>query len=193
MSDLPLQGKKIAVLIEADYYENEIHYYQHRFPEEGMELHFLTRLWGQPSLTFTGHEYKAPLEVTRSFEGLNDEVLRSYAAIIVPSGMVADRLRYTEDVERIPPATEFLARAFAEPGIIKGIICHGLWLCAPRTDLVQGRKLTCHNNLIGDAKAYGALYQNEDVVIDADLITARTGAHCHLLARTLIDQLKQAV
>ncbi|MEJ2422833.1 MAG: DJ-1/PfpI family protein [Candidatus Thiodiazotropha sp.] len=192
MSDLPLQGKKIAVLIEADYYENEIHYYQHRFPEEGMELHFLTRLWGQPMLTFTGHEYKAPLEVEGSFEGLSDETLRSYAAIIVPSGMVADRLRYTEDVERIPPATEFLARAFAEPGILKGIICHGLWLTAPRTDLVRGRKLTCHNNLIGDAKAYGALYQNEDVVIDGDLITARTGAHCHLLARTLIDRLKQA-
>jgi protease I len=192
MSDLPLQGKKIAVLIEADYYENEIHYYQHRFPEEGMELHFLTRLWGQPMLTFTGHEYKAPLEVEGSFEGLSDETLRSYAAIIVPSGMVADRLRYTEDVDRIPPATEFLARAFAEPGILKGIICHGLWLTAPRTDLVRGRKLTCHNNLIGDAKAYGALYQNEDVVIDGDLITARTGAHCHLLARTLIDRLKQA-
>jgi protease I len=192
MSDLPLQGKKIAVLIEADYYENEIHYYQHRFPEEGMELHFLTRLWGQPMLTFTGHEYKAPLEVEGSFEGLSDETLRSYAAIIVPSGMVADRLRYTEDVERIPPATEFLARVFAEPGILKGIICHGLWLTAPRTDLVRGRKLTCHNNLIGDAKAYGALYQNEDVVIDGDLITARTGAHCHLLARTLIDRLKQA-
>jgi protease I len=191
MSDLPLQGRKIAVLIEADYYENEIHYYQHRFPEEGMELHFLTRLWGQPMLTFTGHEYKAPLEVEGSFEGLSDETLRSYAAIIVPSGMVADRLRYTEDVDQIPPATEFLARAFAEPGILKGIICHGLWLTAPRTDLVRGRKLTCHNNLIGDAKAYGALYQNEDVVIDGDLITARTGAHCHLLARTLIDRLKQ--
>jgi protease I len=192
MSDLPLQAKKIAVLIESDFYENEIHYYQHRFPEEGMELHFLTRLWGQPTLTFNGHEYKAPLEVNRSFEGISDEDLRSYAAIIVPSGMVADRLRYTEDVERIPPATEFLARAFAEPGILKGIICHGLWLTAPRTDLVHARKLTCHNNLIGDAKAYGALYQNEDVVIDADLVTARTGAHCHLLVRTLIDLLKQS-
>ncbi|MEJ2620779.1 MAG: DJ-1/PfpI family protein [Candidatus Thiodiazotropha sp.] len=189
---MPLQGKKIAVLIESDFYENEIHYYQHRFPEEGMELHFLTRLWGQSALTFNGHEYKAPLEVDRSFEDVSDEDLRSYAAIIVPSGIVADRLRYTEDVERIPPATGFLARAFAEPGILKGIICHGLWLTAPRTDLVRGRKLTCHNNLIGDAKAYGALYQNEDVVIDADLITARTGAHCHLLARTLIDLLKQS-
>ena len=192
MSDLPLKGKKIAVLIESDYYENEIHYYQHRFPEEGMELHFLSRLWDQPALTFTGHEYKAPLEVKRSFEGLADEEIRGYAAVIVPSGMVADRLRYTEDVNKIPPATEFLARAFAERGVLKGIICHGLWLTAPRTDLVHDRRLTCHNNLIGDARAYGARYLDEDLVVDDDLITARTGAHCHLLARALIERLKQS-
>ncbi len=190
MNDLPLKGKKIAVLIESDYYENEIHYYQHRFPEEGMELHFLSHLWGQPSLVFNGHEYKAPLEVNRSFETLSDDDIRGYAAVIVPSGMVADRLRYTEDVDRIPPATEFLARAFAQKSVLKGIICHGLWLTAPRTELIQDRPLTCHNNLIGDAKAYGALYRDEDLVVDGDLVTARTGGHCHLLARALIDKLR---
>jgi protease I len=63
---------------------------------------------------------------------------------------------------------------------------------APRADLVAGRKLTCHNNLIGDAKAYGCAYTDTDVTTDGDLVTARTGAHCHLLARTIIDQLKAA-
>jgi len=191
MNNLPLKGKKIAVLIESDYYENEIHYYQHRFPEEEIDLHFLTRLWGNETITFTGHEYKAPMEVDRSFEEMSDEMLRSYSAIIVPSGIVADRLRYTEDVKKIPPATDFLARAFTEKNILKGIICHGLWLTAPRTDLIKGRKLTCHNNLIGDAMAYGADYQDVDVCVDDDLVTARTGMHCHLLARTIVDLLKQ--
>ena len=36
-----LQGKKIGILIESDFYEPEIHYYQHRFAEEGADLHFL--------------------------------------------------------------------------------------------------------------------------------------------------------
>lgn len=191
MGALPLEGKKIAVLVESDFYENEIFYYQHRFPEEGMALHFLTRLWGQPSLQFQGHEYRAPLRVERSFEAMSDEELRSYSAIIVPSGMVADRLRYTDDVQRVPPATDFLARAFAEPAIVKGIICHGLWLVAPRPEMVRGRRLTCHNNLIGDARAYGAVYQDEDVFVDGDLISARTGGHCHLLARAIIEQLRR--
>ncbi len=189
---MSLRGKKIAVLIESDFYEKEIFYYEHRFPEEGAELHFLSRLWGQPSITFKGHEEHYPFECRESFEGMDDDTLRSYAAIIVPSGIVADRLRYTEDVNRIPPATALLKRAFAEPGILKGIICHGMWLVAPAPDLVRGRNVTVHNNLIGDARSYGAVYRDEDVVVDGDLITARTGGHCHLFARTIIDRLSGA-
>ncbi|MEI6705811.1 MAG: DJ-1/PfpI family protein [Methylococcales bacterium] len=186
---MKLQGKKIGVLFEGDFYEPEIWYYQHRFMEEGIELHFLTRMWGQSSLTFNGHEYHIPMECHESFEGMSDSELKTYLAIIVPSGMVADRLRYTDDIHKIPPATEFLRRAFAEKTIIKGIICHGLWLVAPAVDLVRGRNLVVHNNLIGDAKAYGANYIDKDVVVDDDLITARTGGHCHLFARKIIDTL----
>jgi protease I len=184
---MKLAGKKIGVLIESDFYEKEIFYYEHRFPEEGADLHFLTRLWGQPSITFRGHEEKYPFECRESFEGMDDQTLASYSAIIVPSGMVSDRLRYTEDVKRIPPATEFLKRAFANKQIVKGIICHGLWLTAPAPELVRGRRMTVHNNLIGDANAYGAIYTDEDVVVDGDLVSGRTGGHCHLFARKIID------
>lgn len=184
-----LDGKRIGILLESDYYEQEIWYYNFRFREEGAEVHFLTRLWGCEQLTFKGHEYHVPFDCNESFENLSDEQLGEYAAIIVPAGMVADRLRYTEDVTQIPPATRFLARAFANPAIVKGIICHGLWLCAPMPELVRGRKLTVHNNLLGDAKAYGARYVDKDCVVDGDLVTARTGGHCHLLARTIIEQI----
>jgi len=184
---MKLKGKKIGILFEADYYENEIFYYKYRFPEEGAEVHFLSRLWGQPKLTFTGHEYKVPMECWETFENMSDEELKSYDAIIVPSGMVSDRLRWTEDVTKLPPAVEFLKRAFAEKSILKGIICHGLWLVAPAAELVKGRKLVCHNNLIGDAKAYGAIYTNEDVVVDDDLVTGRSGGHAHFFAKKIIE------
>jgi protease I len=187
---MAINAPKVAVLIECDFYENEIFYYMHRFQEEGIELHFLSRLWGQPSLTFLGHEYRAPLTCTESFEDMDDATLRSYDAIIVPSGMVADRLRYTEDINKLPPATEFIQRAFAEPGIIKGIICHAMWLVAPTPELVRGRNVVVHNNLLGDARNIGANYLNQDVVVDGDLITARTGAHCHLLARAIIEKIR---
>jgi protease I len=187
---MTLAGSKIAILMESDYYEPEIWYYTFRFREEGMEVHFLSRLWGCDSLTFKGHEHQAPFECRESFEAMDDRELRTYAAVIVPSGMVADRLRYTEDPDCIPPATDFLRRAFAEKGILKGIICHGLWLLAPAADLVRGRRVVVHNNLLGDARAYGAVYVNEDVVVDGDLVTARSGGHCPEFARRLIELLR---
>lgn len=186
---MKLQGKKVGVLIESDYYEKEIFYYEHRFPEEGIELHFLTNLWGQPSLTFRGHEEHYPFECHESFVDMDDETLRSYAAIIVPSGFVSDRLRWTPDVSQLAPATKFLQRAFAEPSVIKGIICHGMWLVASTPELVRGRRVVAHNNLYGDVVNMGAIYTDQDVVVDGDLVTGRSGGHCHQFARTIIDTL----
>ncbi|MFQ4142636.1 DJ-1/PfpI family protein [Chlorogloeopsis sp. ULAP02] len=184
-----LQGKKIGILIESDFYEHEIWYYHYRFAEEGAEAHLLTRLWGQQSITFKGHEYHAPLDCNESFENIDDDELNTYAAIIVPSAFVSDRLRYTEDVNKLPPATGFIKQAFANQNILKGIICHGMWLVAPVPELVRGRHVTCHNNLHGDVVNMGAIYTDEDVVVDGDLVTGRTGAHCHLFAKKIIEML----
>jgi protease I len=182
--------KKIGILIESDFYENEIFYYQFRFQEEGFEVHFLSRLWGQENIEFHGHEFKAPFRCSESFEHLTDDEIQSFSAFIVPAGMVADRLRYTEDVTKTAPASLFLKKIFPCKNIIKGIICHGLWLLSPVSEVIKGRKVVVHNNLIGDARNYGAQYINEDVVIDDDLITARSGGHCNLFAREIIQHLK---
>ena len=180
---------KIGILIESDFYENEIFYYQLRFQEEDYDVHFLSRLWGQKGIEFHGHEFKAPFYCTESFENLTDEEIKSFSAFIIPAGMVADRLRYTEDVQQIPPACKFLKKIFSDKNIIKGIICHGLWLVSPISEVIKGRNVVAHNNLIGDIKNYGAVYVDKDVVVDGDLITARTGGHCSLFAKEIIRQL----
>lgn len=184
-----LDGRRVLVLMESDFFEPEIFYYQRRFSEEGCQVDFRTRLWDQPAQTFTGHEWRVPFTVSLGIEDLSDGELRGYDALIVPSGIVSDRLRYTEDITRLAPATELLRRAFAEPRLLKGIICHGMWLASWIPSTVRGRKVVCHNNLIGDVRNMGAEYVDQDVVIDGNLVTGRTGQHCHLFARTIIDQL----
>ena len=64
-----------------------------------------------------------------------------------------------------------------------------MWLLAPVPELVKGRKVVVHNNLLGDAKNMGAIYVNEDVVVDADLVTARSGGHCNVFAKKIIELL----
>ncbi|MBQ7629745.1 MAG: DJ-1/PfpI family protein, partial [Selenomonadaceae bacterium] len=174
---------KVGVLIESDFYEPEIEYYAHCFKDVGLEVHFLTRLWGQKELTFKGHEERKPFKCTESFEHVD---LKDYAAIIIPAGMVADRLRYTEDINKLPPACEFLKKCFADKELIKGIICHGAWLMSPISELVRGRKMVVHNNLLGDAKNMGIDYVDEDVVVDGDLVSARTGGEHVSFAQRII-------
>jgi protease I len=184
-----LRGRKVGILLENDFAEYEIFYYQHRFPEEGIEVHFLTRLWGQRSLTFRGHEQHYPFEVSESFEGMDDATLAGFAAIIVPGGYVSDHLRFTEDPARLAPATELLTRAFANHDIVKGINCHGMWLVSPVPELVHGRPVTAHVNLLGDVRNMGARYVDEPVVVDGDLVTGRSAPECGPFAHRIIELL----
>ncbi|MDJ0466583.1 DJ-1/PfpI family protein [Streptomyces sp. H27-C3] len=184
-----LAGLRIGILAESDFVEEEIFYYQRRFLEEGAEVVLLTRLWGQPSLTFTGHEQQASLTVSGDLEKLDYAALSGYAALVVPSGQVADRLRFSEDVSEPAPAVDLMRRAFRMPRLLKAFSCHALSLVSSAPELVRDRPVTCHNNLVGDVRNMGAVYTNQDVVVDGDLVTSRTVAECHLLARAVIEQL----
>jgi protease I len=37
----------------------------------------------------------------------------------------------------------------------------------------------------------GARYTDRDVVVDGDLVTGRTGGHCHLFAKKIIEMLNE--
>ncbi|MCE5285605.1 MAG: ATP-binding protein [Pelosinus sp.] len=182
--------KKIAILMESDFYEPEIEYYSNCFNDAGFEVHFLSRLWGNDSLTFHGHEERKAFQCSESFEFIEDRELREYAAVIIPAGYTADRLRYTEDINKLPPACVFLQRCFHDKHMLKGIICHGAWLMAPIHELVKGRKMVVHNNLLGDAQLMGIDYVDEDVVVDADLVSARSGGEHQAFAQKIIALLK---
>ena len=64
-----------------------------------------------------------------------------------------------------------------------------MWLVAPATELVRGRRWSVHNNLHWRREGMGAIYTDQDVVVDGDLVTGRTGGHCHLFARKIIDMI----
>jgi hypothetical protein len=46
--------------------------------------------------------------------------------------------------------------------------------------------MVVHNNLLGDAKLMGINYVDEDVVVDGDLVSARTGGEHVAFAQRII-------
>ncbi|MFV0297609.1 MAG: DJ-1/PfpI family protein [Hyphomicrobiaceae bacterium] len=187
MSVKLLSGKKIAVLVESQYIPGEIEAYRYGFGTLEAEVHFMSRLWGNNRLTFvsemeqSGHTLLT-LDVDIDLEKVD---IDDYAAVIMVANYPSVRLRYfeppaerpvTPDMVRSAPAVQFFARAMRNPRIVKGALCHGLWILTPNPELLKGRKVICHEVVLADVLNCGAIYvpqdaQNEGVVLDDDLVT----------------------
>ena len=182
-----LAGRKIAVLVESQYIPGEIEAYRYGFGALGAEVHFMSRLWGQPKQIFVSEVEQAgytpqTLEVSIDFQNVT---LEDYAAVIMAANYTSVRLRYFEppkgqpispEMTRSAPAAQFFARAMQNPGIVKGPLCHGLWILTPYPELLKGRKVICHEVVLADIMNCGAVYvprdaQNGGVVVDGDLVT----------------------
>lgn len=182
-----LAGRKIAVLVESQYIPGEIEAYRYGFGTLGAEVHLMSRLWGNSSLTFVSEVEQAgytpqTLEVRIDFQNVT---LEDYAAVIMAANYTSVRLRHfvppsgqpvSPDLVRSAPAVQFFARAMQNPRIVKGPLCHGLWILTPYPELLKGRRVICHEVVLADVLNCGAVYvpqdaQNGGVVVDGDLVT----------------------
>jgi protease I len=192
-----LEGKKIAVLVETEFIPEEIKAYQTRFPELGATVHLMSRLWGNPSTRFVSDvdevvgEALEYLDVNIDFQNVD---INEYAAVIMVANYTSVRLRYFQPPEgqpispeqtRTAPAVQFFAKAMANPKIIKGLLCHGLWLLTPMPELLKGRRVICHEVVLADITNAGAIYvppppnsepnDPKNIVVDGDMVTGRAG------------------
>jgi putative intracellular protease/amidase len=177
----PLKGK-IGVLVEAHFDETEYRRFGEFFPAHGYAVEYLSHLWGQPRLTFTGNDNQE--QVTVSVE-VNRARPADYAGLILIGGYAMDRLRYEENPQQgrpnQAPAVVFLRQAVAAMdagGLRVGAICHGLWLFCAAPELLKGRKVTCAHNILGDVVNAGGVpvfdgNQLQETWVDANLITGR--------------------
>jgi protease I len=208
MSDLPLNGKKIAVLVESQYVPGEIKIYQERFASYGATVELVSRLWGQAALTFYSTVEEAgqqpeTLTVTTDVDSVQPE---DYAAIIMAANYTSVRLRYaappagqvmTPETIRTAPAVRFFAAAMGNPDIIKGAPCHALWLLTPMPELLAGRMVTCNAVVLSDIHNAGAIYvapepgspDSLQICIDQDLVTS-TSWHA---SATLVDAIRDLI
>lgn len=90
-----------------------------------------------------------------------------YDALVLPGGVVnADHLRMDE-------ASVTFAKAFFEQHKPVGAICHAAWTLI-EGGVVDGRTMTSYPSLKTDLRNAGATWVDEEVVVDAGLVTSRT-------------------
>jgi protease I len=197
-----LEGKKIAVLVETEFIPEEIVAYQTRFAELGATVHFMSRLWGNQSVRFISDvddlgESLQYLDVNIDFQNVD---LNEYAAVVMAANYTSVRLRYFEppqgqpiepDQTRTAPAVQFFAQAMKNPKIIKGLLCHGLWLLTPMPELLKGRRVICHEVVLADITNAGAIYvpSPTNIVVDGDMVTGRSGGDVNAFIEAIAQQI----
>jgi putative intracellular protease/amidase len=215
MTDQPLCGKKIAVLVESQYIPEELRIYQERFTELGATVDLVSRLWGQSSAEFVSElEYDDAKKLDDAKISLRDlpqfitarvdiEKVQpeDYDAVIMAANYTSVRLRYYTSAEtpRTTPAVSFFARAMRNRRIIKGALCHGLWILTPYPELLAGRQVICHEVVRSDIENAGATVRFpaapkhpngvEWVMVDDDLVTG----HSYHETAAFVDEIKNQI
>jgi protease I len=194
-----LEGKKIAVIAESKFIPEEMQAYRTGFGLYGAQVDFVSRIWygdyKPNSSVFYSDVDPSDQEPWQSPEKLvvkkdiSAVRLDEYAAVIMSANYVSVRLRWSEktdftdprELARSAPVSRFFAEAMERRDIVKGALCHGLWILAPYPELLKGRKVTCHTVVMADILNCGAEVVVKDVdnggkelakvVVDEDLIT----------------------
>lgn len=196
--DKILKGKKVAILVETEYIPDEVNYYYEFFTKYGAQVDFLTQLWGAKERVLVSdvdNETKSLQKMTVNKE-VADANPNDYAIVLCAANYVACRLREIPpmgsladpSLVRSPAAVRFMASAMMNPQIVKGALCHALWILTPVPELLKDRKVICHTVVLADVINAGGVYVPElsHVVVDRDLVTGRSVGDLELYCDTLI-------
>lgn len=196
--DKSLKGKKVAVLVETEYIPEEVNYYQTFFSQKGAQVDFLTQLWGKPERVLVSDVDSEDKHLQRMVvkKEVADANPNDYAIVLCAANYVACRLREIPpmgsladpSLVRSPAAVRFMAGAMMNPQIVKGALCHALWILTPAPELLKDRKVICHTVVLADVLNAGGIYVPDPihVVVDRDLVTARSAADLELYTETLL-------
>lgn len=155
--------KRIAILATHGFEESELKSPKEHLEQQGWQVDIVSpewekiRAWAKKDW---GDEYTVNVNVDRARA-------KDYDALVLPGGVInPDKLRMNRDALRF-------IRDFFEQQKPVAAICHGPQLLI-EAEVVKGRQLTSVENISTDLKNAGAHWENNEVVVDANLITSRT-------------------
>jgi protease I len=175
-----LAGRKVAILVTDGFEEVELTEPRRALQERGAETHIVSpkeetvRAWAR---TDWGDDYR----VDRHLAAARAD---DYDALLLPGGVLnPDKLRMDER------AVAFV-RAFMDASKPVAAICHGPWTLV-EADAVRGRRMTSYPSLATDLRNAGAEWVDEEVVVDAGLVTSRNPDDLPAFNRKLVEEVAE--
>jgi protease I len=172
---MELKGKKVIVLVEEMFNDQEFWYPYYRLKEASAEVVVV----GSGS----ARQYTGKAGTKARVDARAEEMAAAGVdGVVIPGGYAPDHMR------RYPAMVKLVKELFVAEKVVAAI-CHAGWMLAS-AQILEGRTVTSFFAIKDDLIHAGAKWVDEEVVIDGRLITSRKPDDLPAFMRAVIENLR---
>jgi protease I len=176
----PLQGKRVAMLMT-----DGVEQIEYTSPRTFLEQQGATVTLLSPKAAgeqIQGFNHLTPGQRFRVEMNVSDAKAADFDALVLPGGVA------NPDLLRLSPESIDFIRIFGDEFKPIGAICHGPWTLID-AGIAQAKHLTSWPSLQRDLRNAGAEWTDDEVVVDAKLVTSRGPDDLPMFNNALLKEL----
>jgi protease I len=162
MSNKYLQGMKVAVFSLNAFEEFELTKPVKALRDVGVSVDIISIKLGSIQ-AFRTEEKSIKVRVDKILSEIRPQ---DYHALVLPGGA------FNADTSRMMKPVQQFVKYFSDRQMPIACICHALWLLIS-TKIIKGRRVTCFPAIVDDVKNAGAIYIDDKVVVDKNIVSSR--------------------
>jgi protease I len=175
-------NKKIAILATDGFEESELKSPKETLENEGWTAEIISLKPGEIKSWKDGN-WGESINVDHTVADVN---ANDYDALVLPGGVInPDKLRVDEN------AVAFVKEFFDAKKPVAAI-CHGPWTLI-NADVVDGREMTSYASIRKDLENAGAIWTDQEVVVDMGLVTSRSPKDLPAFNKKMVEEIKEGI
>ena len=175
-------SKKIAILATDGFEESELKSPKEQLEQQGWTAEIVSLKSGSIKAWADGDwGSKYPVDKIAS-----DVTSKEYDALVLPGGVI------NPDKLRVDDAALTFVKGFFDEKKPVAAICHGPWTLID-ADVIKGRKVTSYASIRKDLENAGAVWSDEEVVVDKGLVTSRSPEDLPAFNRKMVEEIKEGI
>lgn len=175
-----LKGKNVAILATDGFEDSELRSPMEALRAAGANVMVVSLAAGEIRGWKDGNWHEK-IKVDKT---VKESTAEHYDALVLPGGVINPDL-----LRRNAEAVGFVKDFFKQKKPVAAI-CHGPWMLA-EADVLRGRKVTSYASIRTDLQNAGAHWVDQEVVVDAGLVTSRSPKDLPAFNAKLVEEIAE--